>query len=254
MQKVVLLGTGNLATHLFEAFTRSKNTKVIQVFSRSAEGLKAFENQTKTTQEPDQIALGDIYIIAVSDDAIPYVAQYIKNKNSIIAHCSGAMPLDILPEGYQRGVFYPLQSFTKGRKINFSRVPVCVEGETKKVQSELMTLGTAISNNCVAIDSAQRLALHLAAVYTNNFTNHLLYRASKICEANKLSFSLLQPLLMETVQKLDGLTPYEAQTGPARRRDVLTEKKHLEILNNERDQEIYTLLSKAIRETYGDEL
>ncbi len=252
MHKVVLLGTGNLASHLFEAFTGSDSISVVQVFGRSAKHLEAFEKRAEITRNPDQIASADIYIIAVSDDSINSVAQYVKNKSAVVAHCSGAMPLTVMPEGYRRGVFYPLQTFTKGRKVNFAEVPICVEGETEKVQSALMALGSAISNTCLAVDGSERPALHLAAVYTNNFTNHLLYRASKICEARQVSFDLLKPLLLETVLKLDDLSPYRAQTGPSRRRDHLTEKKHLEILSDTFDQEIYTLLSKAIRETYGE--
>ena len=252
MHKVVLLGTGNLAHHLFDAFTNSDSVTVLQVFGRSAAGLAYFKDRTKVTRNPNELLDADIYIIAVNDDAIQTVSQYINNKESIIVHCSGGMGLETLPEGSKRGVFYPLQTFSKGRKPDLSVVPICVEGDSEPVLTKLLNLGKAISKICIPVDSEQRSALHLAAVYTNNFTNHLLYRASQICEQNNLSFSLLKPLLSETVDKLDALSPYEAQTGPARRNDRKTQQKHLEILSGKQDKEIYTLLSEAIQTTYGD--
>ena len=252
MHKVVLLGTGNLAHHLFDAFTKSNSVSVVQVFGRSAEGLGYFKDRTKVTRKPDDLLYADIYIIAVSDDAIHTVSQYVKNENSIIVHCSGGMGLETLPEGSDRGVFYPLQTFSKGRKLDLSEVPICVEGESEPVLEKLLNLGKAISKICIPVDSEQRSALHLAAVYTNNFTNYLLYKASQICEQNNLSFSLLKPLLSETVAKLDTLSPHEAQTGPARRNDRKTQQKHLEIISSKQDKEIYTLLSEAIQTTYGD--
>ncbi|MBT8179836.1 MAG: DUF2520 domain-containing protein [Eudoraea sp.] len=252
MHKVVLLGTGNLAHHLFDAFTKSNSVSVVQVFGRSAERLAYFKDRTKVTHKPENLLHADIYIIAVSDDAIHTVSQYIKNKKSIIAHCSGGMGLETLTEGSDRGVFYPLQSFSKGRKIDFSEVPLCIEGSSEIVLEKLISLGRTISQICVPINSKQRLAMHLAAVYTNNFTNHLLFKASQICEENDLPFSLLMPLLKETVSKLGILSPYDAQTGPARRNDRKTQEKHMKIISNKQDREIYALLSEAIQTTYGD--
>lgn len=252
MHKVVLLGTGNLAHHLFDAFTNSNSVAVAQVFGRSAEGLSYFKNQTKVTQHPEELADADIYIIAVNDDSVSTVSQYIINSDAIVVHCSGALGLNALAEGCKRGVFYPLQSFTLGRSINFSEVPICVEGESELVQEKLLSLGKAVSKVCIPVSSEQRLALHLAAVYANNFTNHLLFKASQLCEANNLSFSLLKPLISETVDKLDALSPFEAQTGPARRNDRKTQQRHLELLKNKEDREVYTLLSEAIHSTYGD--
>ena len=252
MHKVVLLGTGNLAQHLFDAFANSDSVTVLQVLGRSEEGLAYFKDRTKTTRNPDALCKADYYIIAVSDDSISSVAQYITEKNSIVVHCSGAMELNILPEDVDRGVFYPLQSFSSGRSIDFSAVPICYEGSSEMVRERLMSLGKAISRVCIPLNSEQRLAMHLAAVYTNNFTNYMLYKASQICEVHNLPFSMLIPLLKETTHKLVELSPYEAQTGPARRNDQQTQQKHLEIIPNEKDKEIYSLLSEAIRASYGD--
>lgn len=252
MHKVVLLGTGNLAHHLFDAFSNSDSVTVAQVYGRSAEGLAYFKNRTNVTQNLAELSNADIYIIAVSDDAIRTVSQGINKINSIIVHCSGAMGMETLSSSSERGVFYPLQSFSQGRKLSFTEVPICIEAESEMVLAKLIGLGKAISRTCIPVSSEQRLALHLAAVYANNFTNHLLFRASQICEENNLSFSLLKPLISETLNKLDALSPYEAQTGPARRNDRKTREKHLELIPNEQDKEIYTLLSQAIQATYGD--
>ena len=252
MLKIVLLGTGNLATHLFEAFAQSKEANVVQVFGRKNVGLEPFKKKVATTDNPGELQKADIYICAVSDNAIELVAQYPPNKEAIVVHCSGAVALSALPKEIKRGVFYPLQSFTKGRQVDFSKVPVCVEAENQEVLDVLLALGKSISHTCISIDSEQRKALHLAAVFANNFTNHLLHRASTICQEYNLPFSLLKPLITETVAKLDTLSPLEAQTGPARRGDTDTQQKHIKLMNDIQDREIYRILSQAIQDTYGN--
>lgn len=252
MHEIVILGTGNLATHLFEAFTQSEVVSVIQVYGRNPKALSHFQDRTETTTDPDKLRKADVYLCAVSDDAIQTVAQYPKDRNAILVHCSGAVPISTLPEGSRRGVFYPLQTFSKGRDVDFATIPICLEAEQDEVMEVLMALGKAISDSCISISSKQRSTLHLAAVFTNNFTNHLLYRAGQLCEEHQLPLSLLKPLLKETVNKLDSLSPFDAQTGPARRGDMQTEEKHMALLQDHRDQEIYRVLSQAIQETYGD--
>ncbi|MDX1314527.1 MAG: DUF2520 domain-containing protein [Eudoraea sp.] len=254
MLKIVLLGTGNLAVHLFDALQKSELGTVVQVFGRSRQSLSYFEDKADTTNNPEQLQKADIYICAVSDDAIEVVSRYPSNPDAIVLHCSGAVPLTALPEGGKRGVFYPLQTFSKGRTVDFSQVPICVEAENQEVQQVLLSLGKSISETCVVINSDQRKALHLAAVFANNFTNHLLHRASSICAESDLPFTLLKPLMAETVAKLESLSPLEAQTGPARRGDLHTQQKHMNLLTDIRDQEIYRILSQAIQETYGNQL
>lgn len=252
MLKIVLLGTGNLATHLFEAFAQSKAANVVQVFGRKSAGLAPFKEKVATTDDPGKLQKADIYICAVSDNAIELVAQYPQNEAAIVVHCSGAVALSALPKEVKRGVFYPLQSFTKGSQVDFSKVPVCVEAEKQEVLDVLLELGKSISHTCISIDSEQRKALHLAAVFANNFTNHLLHRASTICQEYNLPFSLLKPLIAETVAKLDTLSPLEAQTGPARRGDRDTQQKHMKLMGDIQDREIYRMLSQAIQDTYGN--
>ncbi|MCX2719781.1 Rossmann-like and DUF2520 domain-containing protein [Lentiprolixibacter aurantiacus] len=254
MLKIVLLGTGNLAVHLFDALATNKFATVIQVFGRNKEALSYFQDRTDITDSKDNIRDADLYICAVSDDAIKAVSQYPRHKEAIILHCSGAVPLTALPGDCKRGVFYPLQTFSKGRSIDFTKVPICVEAENNEVLEVLLALGKSISETCVAIDSDQRKALHLAAVFANNFTNHLFERAAAICADNKLPFNLLKPLIEETVAKLDTLSPLEAQTGPARRGDQYTQEKHLNLMTDLRDREIYRILSQAIEEKYGNQL
>ena len=252
MLSIVLLGTGNLAVHLFEAFASSEIARVVQVFGRDKNALSYFENVVAVTSDPDKLQIADIYICAVSDNAIEMVSKYPESKEAIILHCSGAVPISILPEDSRRGVFYPLQTFSKGRKVDFSKVPICIEADSPEVQNVLLSLGESISETCVIIDSTQRKALHLAAVFANNFTNHLLHRASSICEDNQVAFSLLKPLISETVAKLENLNPLDAQTGPARRGDQATQQEHLKLMSDLQDQEIYRILSQAIQDTYGN--
>ncbi|MCE2612361.1 DUF2520 domain-containing protein [Flavobacteriaceae bacterium D16] len=252
MLKIVLLGTGNLATHLFKAFSETKTVNVVQVFGRNSAGLTFFEEKVDTTDDPGKLQKADIYVCAVSDDAIELVAQYPPQEDSIVVHCSGAVGLSALPKEIKRGVFYPLQSFTKGSQVDFSQVPVCVEAEKQEVLDILLALGNSISETCIPIDSDQRKALHLAAVFANNFTNHLLHRASVICEEYNLPFSLLKPLIGETINKLDSLSPLEAQTGPARRGDKDTQQEHMKLISDMQGREIYRILSQAIGDTYGN--
>ena len=146
MLKIVLLGTGNLALHLFEAFTSSEVARVVQVFGRNSKTLGYYKDKVVTTNNPEDLRKADIYICAVSDDAIATVSQYPQDQEALIIHCSGAVPLTALPTGSKRGVFYPVQSFSKNRKIDFSRVPICVEAESQEVLDNLVTLGKSISD------------------------------------------------------------------------------------------------------------
>ena len=154
----------------------------------------------------------------------------------------------------KRGVFYPLQTFTKGRLLDFSTIPICIEASDNESLALLRLLGEAISQNIYDINSDQRKKLHLAAVFANNFSNHLFHISETLCEKEDLPFELLKPLILETVKKLETLSPKDAQTGPARRDDSISIEKHLELLTNTNHKKIYTLLSEAITKTYEKEL
>ncbi|PKB00267.1 Rossmann-like domain-containing protein [Flavobacteriaceae bacterium MAR_2009_75] len=254
MLKVSIIGTGNVAKHLYNAFFKAEIVEIIQVVGRNKKALSSFGIEEKTTSDFSEIEDADIYVVAVSDSAISAVSQKLESKSGLVAHTSGASSIEMLSKHKAYGVFYPLQTFSKDQKIDFRKVPVCVEGSTKSNMTILKKLGSEISESVHEVDSEQRQTLHLSAVFVNNFTNHLFYIGNKICEENQLPFDLLKPLIEETVQKLKSTTPFNAQTGPARRGDQETLISHMEQLGSLQDKEIYNLLSQSIQSTYGKKL
>lgn len=253
MLSIVLLGTGNVATHLFQAFQNAPNIEIVEVFGRDATALDYFARYTKVSTTIDAIKNADIYVIAVSDDAITQVSQSLTQKEGLIAHTSGSVSLSGL-QTKRKGVFYPLQSFTKEKEVNFSEVPICIEAESKEDLDVLLSLGKSISNQVHPVSSQQRKKLHLSAVIVNNFSNHLFHWANEICEENAIPFHLLQPLISETVDKMRHLSPFDAQTGPARRNDLVTMQGHIEQLQYPLQKKIYQLMSESIKTLYEKEL
>ncbi|NEW78169.1 MAG: DUF2520 domain-containing protein [Gelidibacter sp.] len=253
MIDIVILGGGNVAYHLTNALLKNDAVHVVQVYNRSLEKISCFKNNTSITDNLSDLKEADIYILAVSDNAISTLSSALKFKNKLVVHISGSMAMDELKSGSKKGVFYLLQSFSKERKIDFSNVPVCIEAETEKDLHLLETLAKSMSKNCYRINSYQRKSLHVAAVFVNNFVNHLYHIGHEICEQNKVPFEILLPLILETANKITTLSPLEAQTGPAKRNDTKTIEKHLAMLPKTQ-QEIYTLLTKSIQNTYGEKL
>jgi predicted short-subunit dehydrogenase-like oxidoreductase (DUF2520 family) len=251
MISIVILGTGNVAKHLFDVFLKCEGTNVLQVWGRNKDRLSHFKEGAAISDAISGILEADLYMIAVSDDAVSEVARSLIGKKGLVVHTSGSVPLHALANQNRRGVFYPLQSFSKDREIDFKSVPICIEAETK---TDLALLAESISNDVREISSEQRKSLHLAAVFVNNFTNHLFQIGNEICAEHGLPFGILLPLIGETVQKLGQLSPSEAQTGPARRNDHTTIKNHLDQLKNKDHRDIYALLSKSISEKYGQKL
>ncbi|MEM9076481.1 MAG: DUF2520 domain-containing protein [Bacteroidota bacterium] len=252
MLSVVILGTGNVAENLFHAFYESTSIRLTQVVGRNEESLKKFQDKTKVSSDFENLVQADIYVIAISDNAIPEISKKI-TQEGLVVHTSGATPMEVIPTK-NRGVFYPLQTFTKGHVLDFSTIPICVEAEDPMSFTKLQQLGECISNKVYGINSEQRKKLHLSAVFANNFSNHLFHISEVLCKEENLSFELLKPLILETVKKLDFLSPLEAQTGPARRKDSESMKRHLELLTDEKQIKLYMLLSEAISKTYEKEL
>ncbi|WP_343486535.1 DUF2520 domain-containing protein [Allomuricauda sp. d1] len=248
MLSVILLGTGNVAHHLFKAFSKVESVSVEQVYGRNINSLKNFENQADVTSTSEAIKDADVYLIGVDDSSITEVSNLLNAKNGLVAHTSGSVPMDAI-EHENRGVFYPLQSFTKGKEIDFSNIPICIEANNDKEYEVLEKLGKAISTSVHRITTKQRQALHLPAVFVNNFTNHLYQIAETLCEERDVPFELLRPLIMETADKIRFLSPNEAQTGPAKRNDIEIMQQHLDSLKNPLRKKIYQLMSESIRES-----
>ncbi|TXD84770.1 DUF2520 domain-containing protein [Subsaximicrobium wynnwilliamsii] len=251
MTSVVILGAGNVAQHLYRAFSNSETVNVAQWYNRHLDPIKSFKNDVPVTDDISQLFEADLYIIAVSDDAIAEVSQQLPFENRLVVHTSGsASPYDI-DQKNRRGIFYPLQSFSKAAEMDFTTVPICLETLVKTDYAFLKTVARAISNITKRINSDQRAALHLAAVFVNNFTNQLYRVAHEITESQGAEFDLLKPLILETAQKVQELSPYRAQTGPAIRNDKKTIKRHLKLLTNEQHKTIYKLMTQAIKQTHG---
>jgi len=252
MISVIILGTGNVGTHLINAFLNTKNVKLIQVYSRKESSLKFIEDKVTTTTKLNELKEADVYIIAISDDAIPEFSSQL-GDNKLIVHTSGSASMNALKNESNKGVFYPLQTFSKENDVDFKTIPICIETEKEKDQSLLKRLANSISKNVFIIDSEQRKQLHIAAVFTNNFVNHLYKIGFDICKEHNIPFETLHPLILETAQKIADTAPANIQTGPARRNDLKTINTHLKLLTGEQ-KEIYQLLTKSIQKTYAEKL
>ncbi|UOB17251.1 Rossmann-like and DUF2520 domain-containing protein [Abyssalbus ytuae] len=249
MIKVVLFGSGNLATHLFRSFKKSSNVDVVQMYARKIASLSNFD--VHRTDNLELIENADVYIICVSDDAISNLSGQLKFQNKLVVHTSGSLSVEKLNNKNRKGVFYPLQSFSKNKEVNFLTVPVCVEAQNEEDLKLLKQLAGSISENVYEINSDQRKSLHLAAVFVNNFVNHMYKIGNDICSENKIPFRILDSIIKETAKKITNLAPEEAQTGPARRNDKQTIKRHLSQLKNKNQKKIYKILTKSIQKTYG---
>lgn len=253
MTKISIIGSGNLAQHLIRAFQLNSQIELVQVLARDVKSVEHLLDSNRLTSDYTQLQEADIYIIAVSDDAIAEVSQSLPFKNQLVAHTSGTVALDRLDPKNRRAVFYPLQTFSKDKAIDFKIVPICLEAENEKDLQTIKQMAHSISNALHEINSEQRKALHLAAVFVNNFVNHLYQMGNEICDTNKVPFDILKPLIQETANKMLTLSPKEAQTGPAKRNDLKTIAAHEQFLINENQATIYKLLTQSIQ-TNGKKL
>lgn len=252
MISVVLLGAGNVGTHLYHAFKQAANVQVLQWYNRSIERISSYQNEVEITNNLNELVEADIYIIAVRDGHIATVAKALPFKDRLIAHTSGSLHFRFLGLNNRRAVFYPLQTFTAAREIDFSKVPICIESTNKQDIQTLINLSDALGCKHYLIDSEQRNIIHLSAVFVNNFTNQLYRIAHEISDAKNVEFEMLKPLIMETALKAQDMSPYLAQTGPAKRGDKNTIKRHLSLLENPQHKAIYQLLTDAIKKTHGN--
>ena len=247
MIKVVLLGFGNVNSHLLNALHNNSKVSVIQAFNRNIIKMISPFEKIPFTDDISKIADADIYIIGIPDDAISGFSESLSFQNKLVVHTSGGAAMNALAAKNRRGVFYPLQTFSKQRKVAFKEIPICIEAETPADLELLRKLGETISENVVEISSEKRAKLHLAAVFVNNFVNHLYGIGSEILKDEKLPFDLLKPLIAETASKIKTLSPEEAQTGPAKRNDKKTIEKHLHLLENNSYRDFYEMFTKALK-------
>lgn len=253
MINIVIIGSGNVAQHLILAFAKSNEIEVLQVFSRRKDTITHLIDSDKITDTITNLAEADMYIIAISDDAISAISSQLPFKNRLVVHTSGSVSMDSLDSKNRKGVFYPLQTFSKNKAVDFSTIPICLESENETDYILLEKVAQSISKNTYKINGEQRKSLHVSAVFVNNFVNHLYQIGNEICIENKVSFDILKPLILETANKILLLSPKEAQTGPAIRNDKHTIEAHLDFLTKENQATLYKLLTQSIQNN-GKEL
>lgn len=257
---VSFIGAGNLAWHLAPALDNT-DFAVREVYSRKSRHAGEIVDKLYQAEVKDSLDFSSspsrIFIVAVSDDAIEdVVREIILPDNSLLVHTSGSQPLEILDEGdaSHTGVFYPLQTFTRGIKIDFREIPIFIESKNGEAEKILMAMGKSLSRNVRKINSKTRQSLHVGAVFASNFVNHMLTLSKDILKSNKLEFGLLKPLIAEAVNKALAVEPEKAQTGPARRGDMEILDRHVAFLEEEYDEdvaEIYKVITQHIIDWYG---
>mgnify|MGYP000010116281 FL=1 len=249
--RIVILGSGNVASQLVVVFNQHTKVELVQWYFRDKKKeVKSYRN-INIIHELDDLEAADIYLFALSDEAISSVSSHFQN-GELVVHMAGGIALEALQNNGAKGVWYPVQSFTSKKTVSMEGLPFAIEGSDQIVVKTLKTLTTLISGKPIEMDSTQRVALHLAAVICNNFTNHLYSQAAALCKSHQIDFKILQPLIDETTARLQTGQPKIYQTGPARRGDQKTIEKHLSITEPPLT-ELYTLLTKTIKKQYGKE-
>ena len=254
--KICVVGAGNLATQLSEVLAQT-GYKIVQVYSRTEESAKQLADrlQTNFTTSTESItAEADIYFVALKDSAVDKVLSKVEFGDKLLVHCSGSLPMNILSSYSDNyGVFYPLQTFSKNRKVDFKKIPIFLEASSEENLNILEEIAHEVSESVTRLNSEKRKSLHIAAVFACNFANHCYTMAAKYLESKDLSFEILRALIMETAQKVQELHPKDAQTGPAIRFDENIINAHLNELNEMPDlQELYNSISKSIFEHHQE--
>ncbi len=250
--KITLIGSGRLATQLGKRLFQQEHD-IIQVFSRSLSNAEKLAEliQAKATNDLSEINQPcDVCIIAVKDDVIEEVAEQIK-VDTLVVHTSGSVSTNVLDSHKKYGSFYPLQSFSMNQTPEWEDLPVLVHANNESSLNRLQRLAKSISKNFHIVNNEQRKQLHLAAVFANNFSNHLFLIAENLLKEKDLSLDLLKPLIIESVKKIEQASPKTIQTGPAIRNDQKTIERHLNQLSeNKQLTTLYKLFTEMIQTEY----
>lgn len=255
MVKVVVIGSGNVAENLVQGLVACPKLKLLQLYARNTERAEAIARLVGCTYTSDEKWFNrsaDLYLIAVSDRAIAEVADTLPiPKSAIVAHTAGSVPLEALNSYPRRGIFYPFQGFSVGRKVDFRQVPFFLEAADEEVMATLKKVASALSEQVFEADSERRKRIHLAGVICNNFVNQLYASAADLLAAEGLPYAVLKPLIEETAAKAVAAPhPALVQTGPAKRGDTKTQEGHLALLEEDETlHRIYQLMSQKIWET-----
>ena len=249
--RIVLVGAGNVATHLGIALQQA-GWPIAQVYSRTEASASELANRLQVPYVTSVEAIctdADIYIVAVKDDALKeLIPELVKGRDGLFVHTAGSVPMSVW-KGHtlMHGVLYPMQTFSKQKPVDFSKVPFFLEGDGVETLVQLRELACSLSEQVYDATSEQRMALHMAAVFACNFTNHMYALSARLLEKNGLPFDAMLPLIDETARKVHELAPKAAQTGPAIRKDMDVMNKHLDMLADEPElREIYKMISNSI--------
>ena len=246
--QTVIIGSGNVAYHLAKAFAQN-NIPLVQVFGRNEEHLKKISEELIIPYSSKSLADADLYIICVSDQSVENVSKLITKKDCLVAHTSGSLSKEILTGEYRKSSFYPLQTFSKSKQLDYSKIPFFIETENDEDQKTLTEIASKISENVMKSDHEKRKYIHLTAVFACNFVNHLFSRAKEISDAQEIPFDYFLPLIDETVKKIHEIEPKSAQTGPAVRNDQRVIELHQQLLKDE-SLEIYKTMNQSIKKMY----
>lgn len=252
--KVVLIGAGNLATNVGKALKYAGHD-IVQVYSRTMSSAEALASVLGAVAVNDAESLrndGDVYLLAVKDSVLASLIPRIcaGREGGVFAHTAGSMSIDLF-RGYAEhyGVFYPMQTFSKERAVDFRNVTCFIESSDPSSCKVLEELARSITPRVMTLSSEDRKYLHLAAVFACNFANHCFALSERLLASRGIGFDVMLPLVDEMVSKVHALSPRAAQTGPAVRNDSNVMEEHLRLLDDdEKLQEIYRLLSDSIRE------
>lgn len=249
---IALIGSGNLAWHLGPELENA-GQRIVEIYSRNIENARKLQKRLYSAEVNDSLdfskSKAQIFFLCVSDDAIEEVArEIVLPDDALLAHTSGSQPLSKL--GYaataQIGVFYPLQTFTKSKQVSFEDIPLLIEAEDRHTGKVLSRIGKSISKKVMQIRSEDRIAIHVAAVFACNFTNHFFSIAEQILGKHNQKLELLRPLIAETMNKSLDIGPEKARTGPAVREDMETLDRHMAFLEGNQHQELYQLITEDI--------
>lgn len=251
--KIVLIGAGNLATHLGKAL-HAAGHDMVQVFSRtmqSAETLASLLDAEPLTDMAQVCDDADVYIFSVKDSALEQlVSRLCGGEKKVFLHTAGSMPMSVFRgKALHYGVLYPMQTFSKQREVDFSIIPCFIEANDEFALKQIESLAGQISHRVYQLSSEDRKYLHLSAVFACNFANHCYAASQELLQQHGIPFDVMLPLIDETAAKVHGMTPKEAQTGPAVRYDENVIGKQIQLLENQPYfQKIYDCMSKSIHE------
>lgn len=252
MMKVTLIGAGNLATQLGKSLKKA-GVIISQVYSRTEDSARTLGELLEAEWLTDIKALrdeADIYIFSVKDSVLcELISEVCKGReDKLFLHTAGSMSMSCFEgKALRYGVFYPMQTFSKTKDVNFECIPVFIEGNSIETEDVIRSLANKLTQRVIRLSSADRKYLHLAAVWACNFTNYCYTVASDILGEHGIPFDVMLPLINETTEKIQKISPKEAQTGPAVRGDRNVMSKQLELMNSKEDlQELYQMLSKGI--------